>query len=334
MIKKTFFFTAIFFFSLSLFAQVTKNRFKETKNIYVLDLTLSMWGKSQGAKDIFNEVREELIKVINTTNNENTEIVIVTFQDAILDVWEEKATKNGKQAIIDKLNNITENNVPKQNTNIHGAWKKGRSLIDPAKLNVVFLLTDGEHSVAHTSKATLYKEVADWGNFANNKDYYAFLVELTEQASDPELRKAVQATHNAQIIKGIEFFIISIEDKSPVINIHDDLNFNLKIIGDRSTKIPEDFTLSLELDDPNFKIKNGTNLKLQDNPYEVKIESKRSIEALKKELPQVSSLEITIKYDVEKYPQVKLLDNTIICTVKNKKEMVLYIEVLEEKSDR
>ncbi len=327
--KNYFVFTAIFFFCLSLTAQNT-NRFKETKNIYVLDLTLSMFGKAPGSKDIFNDVRDELIKVINITSNENTEIVIVTFQDAILDVWEEKATKNGKQAIIDKLNNITENNVPKQNTNIHGAWIKGRELINPEKLNVIFLLTDGEHSVKHTPKATLYKEVADWGNFARNKDYYAFLVELTDQASDPELRKTVQSTQNAQIIKGIEFFIISLEDKNPVININDDLNFNLNIIGDRVTNIPADFTFSLELNNPNFAIKNGTDLKLQNNPYKVRLESKRSIETLKSELPQVSSQEIIVKYDEEKFPQVKLLDNKIICAVKNKKEMVLTIEVIED----
>ena len=326
---KYFVFIAIFFFCLSFTAQNT-NRFKDTKNIYVLDLTLSMFGKAPGAKNIFNDVREELIKVINTTSNENTEIVIVTFQDAILDIWEEKATKDGKQAIINKLEEINDKNVPKQNTNIHGAWKKGRELIDPEKLNVVFLLTDGEHSVKHTSKATLYKEVADWGNFSRNKDYYAFLVELTEQASDPELRKTVQSTQNAQIIKGIEFFIISLEDKNPVININDDLNFNVNIIGDRVTNIPADFTFSLELNDPNFVIKNGTDLKLQNNPYRVRLEPKRSIEALKKELPQVSSLEIIVKYDEEKFPQVKLLDNSIKCTVKNKKEMVLTIEVIED----
>ena len=328
--KNYFVITVIFCFCFSLSAQVNSPRFKDTKNIYVLDLTLSMWGKSPGAKNIFNDVRDELIKVINTTSNENTEIVVVTFQDAILDVWEEKATKSGKQAIINKLNEINEKNVPKQNTNIHGAWKKGRELIDPEKLNVVFLLTDGEHSVAHTPKSALYKEVADWGNFARNKDYYAFLVELTEQASDPELRKTVQSTQNAQIIKGIEFFIISLENKNPVINIHDDLKFILNIIGDRVNNIPADFTFSLELNDPNFGIRNGTDLKLQNNPYRIILESKRSIETLKKELPQVSSLNITVKYDEEKYPQVKLLDNTIICTVNNKKEMVLTIEVIED----
>lgn len=328
--KNYFVFIAILFFWFSLTAQVRTPRFKDTKNIYVLDLTLSMFGKAPGAKNIFNEVRDELIKVINTTSNENTEIVIVTFQDAILDVWEEKATKDGKQAIINKLNEINEKNVPKQNTNIHGAWKKGRELIDPEKLNVVFLLTDGEHSVTHTPKAALYKEVAEWGNFARNKDYYAFLVELTEQASDPQLRKTVQATQNAQIIKGIEFFIISLEEKNPVINIHDDLSFNLNIIGDRVSNIPADFTFSLEINDPNFAIKNGTDLKLRNTPYKIKIESKRSIETLKKELPQLSSLEIIIKYDEDKYPQVKLLDNTILCTVKNKKEMVLTIEVIED----
>ncbi len=326
--KKYFVFTAIFFFCLSLTAQESF-RFKETKNIYVLDLTLSMWGKSTGAKNIFNEVREELIKVINTTGSENTEIVIVTFQDAILDVWEEKATVKGKQAIINKLNDITENNVPKQNTNIHGAWKKGRELIDPEKLNVVFLLTDGEHSVAHTSKATLYNEIADWEKFAKNKDYYAFLVELTEQAKDEKLRKIIKKTNQAQIISGIEFFIVSIEDVNPIINIHDDLAFNFNLIGDRLSSLPKDFTFELKLNDTNFELFDNNAKKITDLPLRIKLKPKKNIETIKKELGQKSFIELTLVYDEEKYPQIKVLNNKINCQVNNKKEMVLTITVLD-----
>lgn len=311
-----------------------QDRFKSTKNIYVLDVTLSMWGKSAGAKDIFDDVRSELIKVINSTNNENTEIVVVTFQDEIIDTWSVNATDAGKREIIDKLNEINAGNVPKQNTNIHGSWKKGRSLIDPKKLNVVFLLTDGEHSVAHTPKSTLYKEVASWGEFATGKDYYAFLVELTEQAKDDKLREIVQKTEQAQIISGIEFFVLSVEDKSPVLNTHDELSFNLNLIGDRSAAIPKDFTYDIFLDDPNFEILNNTPRKLSDGSTKIQLRSLKPIDQIQEELDQVSSLEFHLRYDEERFPQVKLLNRSILCSVKNKKEKVLFIEVLEESSDR
>jgi len=315
--------------SFSVQAQNQK-QFKDTRNIYLLDVTLSMFGKAPGAKDIFDEVRSELINVINATTNKNTEIVIVTFQDKIIDTWQVKATEQGKKNIIDKLNAINVDNVPKQNTNIHGAWKKGRSMVHPEKLNVVFLLTDGEHSVAHTPKSTLYSEVGAWADFASGKDYYAFLVELTEQAQDEGLREIVQETAQAQIISGIEFFVISVEDNEPVINTHDELSFHINLVGDRLAAISEDFTYKILLEDPNFEILNNAPKNLRNGRSKIEIRSKKPIKKLQEELDQLSQLEFTIEYDEEKFPQVKLLNKTILCTVKNKKEKVLNIEVLED----
>ena len=328
--KKYLIILAVFFITVSNYSQQPE-RFKETRNIYLFDVTLSMWGKSAGAKDIFNEVRSELIEVIKATNNPATEIVVVTFQDKIIKTWEEKATKEGKDRIIAELNKINVENVPKQNTNIYAAWKKGRELIDPNDINVVFLLTDGEHSVKHTPKKLLYQEVNDWGNFSRNTDNYAFLVELTEQAADPDLRTAVIEAHQAQIIKGIEFFIVSVENTKPVINIHDLLSFDIRLNGDRINSIPEDFTYQVTLDDPNFEIINYKMNPIQEEAIAINLKTKTSLENLKEQLPQISYLNFEITYDKQKYPQVKILNPTINCKVKNKKEMVLTLEVIEEK---
>jgi hypothetical protein len=327
--KKYLLIVIAFLVTVSANSQQQESRFKDTRNIYLLDVTLSMWGKSPGAKNIFNEVRSELINVINATANERTEIVVVPFQDRIIDTWEFKATKNGKEKIIEKLNAINAENVPKQNTNIHGAWQKGKNLINPSKLNVVFLLTDGEHSVKHTSKETLYREVSDWSKFASKNDYYAFLVELTDQAKDEKLRQVVQRTEHAQIIQGIEFFVLSIEEDKPIVNTHDQLSFKINLIGDRISNIPEDFSYTLFLNDPNFKIINNRPKRLTVNGSRVELEPIHPIKELQDKLEQESQIKFYIEYDEQKYPQVKILNKTIICTVKNNKEMVLTIEVLK-----
>ena len=303
-------------------------RFKETKNIYLLDVTLSMWGKSPGSKDIFDNVRNELIKAINSISNKNTEIVVVTFQDKILNTWSHYATTQGKKDLIKELNSIDPSNLKSTYTNILLPWKKGRDLIDPQKINVIFLLTDGQHTTIKPTKQDLYKEVRSWGTFAQNNDYYAFLVELGSQAQDNNLRNTIYQTPNAQIITGIEFFIMSVEDAYPVVNINENLSFPINLIGDRIDNIPNSFSFSIELNDPNFTLKN-TDFILKNRPFQIELIANKTINELRNKLPQESTINAVIKYDKSKYPQIKLLSHSLSIKIRNKKEMILKIEVLD-----
>lgn len=325
--KKAIFAIALIFVLTGLFGQDIV-RFKETKNIYLLDVTLSMWGQAAGSENIFNDVRNELINAINAINNERTEIVVVTFQDEILDTWSYFATQKGKNKLINKLNNIDPAKLSSSYTNILAAWEKGRELINPNKINVIFLLTDGQHTTSKPTRQDLYNEVRSWGNFARNRDYYAFLVELVVQATDANLREVVEQTANAQIISGIEFFVIAVEDAHPVVNINDNLSFTLNLVGDRIDNIPDNFTFSLELDDINFKLQK-TKFELDKKPFQIKLLPQKTIDELKHQLPQESTLNANITYDINKYPQVKLLNHLISIKIKNRYEMVLEIEVLE-----
>ena len=324
--KTVLFILFVFIYSFS-FSQTEK--FKETKNIYLLDVTLSMFGYNN-APNIFDNVRNELINSINAIQNPKTEIVVVTFQDNILDTWTAYADDKGKTEIVTHLQNIEEKKLKATRTNIYSVWKKGQELVDPNKLNVMYLLTDGVQNTQKVNKNKLYNEVKDWGTFANNKDYYAFLVELVDNAKDEELRKVIKETPNAQVISGIDFFVFSVKDLNPIVSLYDDLEFDLDFVGDRIDNIPQDFSFTLKMNDNNFKL-SETSFILKNKPFKIKLtHPNKSIETIQS-IPKTEWFSsIIISYDKNKYPNVKLLNNVITLKIKNKKEMVLKIRVIEE----
>lgn len=323
--KKILLFILVTLFAISTYSQ--QNKFKERKNIYLLDVTLSMWGHN-GAPNIFDNVRDELIKSISAIQNPNTEIVIVTFQDAILETWSDYATNVGKDKIISKLKAIDPAKLDLSWTNIYSAWKEGRRLVDSNKFNVIYLLTDGVHNSPKSSKKDLYKEVEDWGSFSENKNAYAFLVELVDEARDEDLRGTINSTPNAQVISDMNFFVFSIKDNAPIINLHEKLEFELDFIGDRIEEIPNNLELIIEMNDENFTLSKEM-FRLNEKPIAIQLIPSKELDLIKA-APQTewySSLSIT--FDEGKYPNVKILDNKIKLKVKNKKEMVLNIKFLE-----
>lgn len=320
----------IFILIFASFSYPQQNKFKDRKNIYLLDVTLSMWGEAPNSSNIFDNVREELIRSIILTQNPKTEIVVVTFQDKVLQIWSEKATKTGKDFIISKLKAIRKEDYKPTRTNIYSAWKKGRELINPNMLNVIYLLTDGVHNSYSPSKNDLLNEVKNWGDFSKGNDYYAFLVELGENAKDEKLRNTINATPNAQVISGMNFFVISIKDNYSIINLYEELEFELDFIGDRISEIPNDFEFALKMEDENFKLKQEI-YKLHNKPLKIGLKhpniSLKSLQAIQK-LEWFS--EIIISFDQAKYPNVKLLNNVIKLKIKNKKEMVLDIKFIDD----
>ena len=324
--RRTFLFILVVLFTIPTYSQQSK--FKDRKNIYLLDVTLSMFGYN-GAPDIFVPVRDELIKSIDAVQNPNTEIVVVTFQDKILETWTENATRDGKGRIIDSLKGIKEEDLDTTNTNIHCAWEKGRELVDSDKLNVIYLLTDGVHNMCSPSKDVLYNEVEYWGDFSNDKDAYAFLVELVDKARDDKLREIVNSTQKAQVISDMNFYVFSIKDNEPIVNLHEDLKFELDFIGDRIDEIPNDIEITIKIEDENFTL-SKQKFKLNEKPITVKLIPVENLDDLIGTPQTEWYSKLIISFDEGKYPNVKILDNNINLKVKNKKEMVLDIKFLED----
>ena len=324
--RRTFLFILVVLFTIPTYSQQSK--FKDRKNIYLLDVTLSMFGYN-GAPDIFVSVRDELIKSIDAVQNPNTEIVVVTFQDRILETWTENATRDGKGRIIDSLKGIKEEDLDTTNTNIHCAWDKGRELVNSDKLNVIYLLTDGVHNMSNPSKDALYNLVKTWREFSKDKDAYAFLVELVAAARDEDLRRAVNSTPKAQVISDMNFYVFSIKDSDPIVNLHEELEFELDFIGDRIDEIPSDLEFTIKIEDENFTISENM-FKLNEKPITVKLIPNGDIDDLRR-IPQTEWYSrFTISFNEKRYPNVKILDNKINLKIKNQKEMVLSIKFLDE----
>lgn len=324
--KRIFIILAILVITNSTFSQ--HNVMKDRKVIYLVDVTLSMWGKAPKSTNIFNVVQKELIQSVVATNNSSTEIIIVTFQDKILETWTAQADPKGKKYLVNKLKSIKESNYQPTRTNILCAWKKGRELVDSDKTNIIYLLTDGIQNTISPTLSDLYKEVSDWGDFSQDKDYYAFLVELVANAQDQELRQTINNTNNAQVISGINFFVLSTKEKTHVVNLDDHLAFNLNFIGDKIDAIPQNFTFDIKYSDNYFSV-NQTQLKLCNKPFTINLNLKETVSNIKNNTPTEFIIDLPITYDNDKFQNVKFLNNTVLLKINNKKEKVLRISFIE-----
>lgn len=314
-----------FLLSLTVFSQ---HSLKDKKYIFELDITKSMWGIGEpGSIDIFEQVRNQLIKAIDNIDDPSAEIVLVTWQDQIISTWKEHANTKGKEHLVEQLKKITVKSVPGQNTNIYNAWVEAKKHVDPSKINVVYLLTDGRHSVPNPPISKLYNEIPKWASFSAENDSYMFLVELTSQAIDNKMRSLVEATDKVEFIHGIEFYTLFINNTSPAINIDEKLEFTLNVNKQNLPEKYNDIKIGLQINSDLFEIVNSS-ITLEQTPIAIKIRLKKSLEEVKAALPQSSILPINITFDDTKYKHIKLINKLVNCKIINKKEKVFYFSEL------
>ena len=247
---------AIGFIFQSLFAQ--SSQFKNERRIYLLDVTLSMKGYD-GAPNIYDDVIKALEADINSIADEETEIVVIPFQEVILETWKQKATADGKKAILNKIE--TYNNEKVTYTNICVPLKEVMNkYISSDRRNVLFLLTDGVQNATGYSKVLLIQLIKDWCDFASKSDAYAFYVMLTKSAQDKELIDAIKETCKISCIEcnstnGIDINFVELMPSQLIkFNIKDDANKKLRlpVICKKNVEVPEGIKLKLETDPSNF----------------------------------------------------------------------------------
>lgn len=313
---------------LSLHALKAQNNSMEKKYIFELDITKSMWGlASESNLDIFDQVREQLIKAIREIQDPSSDIVLITWQDKIIDTWQQKATQKGKQELIDQLNAISAKTVPGQNTNIYNAWMEAKKHVDPNKINIIYLLTDGKHTVRNPPISKLYQEIPQWQDFSQDKDYYMFIVELTSEAIDQKLRSEVEKTDKVEFIHGIEFYTLYINQTNVVVNLDEQLEFPLSIQTQNLPKKYLDIKVKLNLENENFQIVNPP-ITLSDIPTTIKLRLLKPLDQVKASLPESSSFSIHLELEDNEHKHVKLINKIINCKIINKKEKVLYFKEL------
>ena len=177
--KRTLLGLASLLLSLSMCAQ---GQFKDVRQTYLWDVTLSMKGFS-GAPDIYDKVVDVMIKDIQSISNERTEIVIIPFQDKVLDVWSEFATPGGKASLIKRIRAYDKKDIT--NTNISSPLQYTiDKVFSTDKIDIMKLMTDGNDNV---NPAKLHYILEHWCDMAKQKDVYGYYILLTNAAKDGDL---------------------------------------------------------------------------------------------------------------------------------------------------
>jgi len=337
---KHFLITAI---TLIFFVSGFSQNFKNENRIYLLDITASMWGHN--GEEIFSEVKNSLIRTINSLENPETNITVITFGKRVEDTWKAKATPSGKKELINKINTYDKDDKDKfkdvqMGTNICDALKAADKEINPKMFNYLFLYTDGAHNYPNIDLQCIKDIVQGICNKKNGIiDIYPFYIMLTDKASSSELREALGCFTIIEGCSTPEIVIIKPEKNRASINLLENkLSTEIKFVSNRSSSLPSKVKLKLTLSgNNNFKLKK-TEYVLSENLGKISIDfmPRRELSTIKTDLPLKSelSLEIKISYidNFGKCKTIEMRPENIIIDVINKKEKTVIITILNEKN--
>jgi hypothetical protein len=232
---------------------------KSQRLIYLWDVTLSMKGYQGKTPDIYADVVKFLEQEINSIADENAEIVVLPFQESILEQWQVKADKTGKNEIIRQIKNYR-NDKP-TNTNIVDPIKDVKAnYTKPDKQNELYILTDGKHS---RGSSELVKIIEEWGRDAQKLNAYALYVMLTNASVDKDVIATIEKTDNIDVITETIFLepeqlvVFNIkDDKEKPVNVALKSKENVVFPGNIKIKISAENNPNLIVN-PNVIVKDG-----------------------------------------------------------------------------
>lgn len=262
-----------------LFAQqkTTSNFDKPSRKVFLWDVTLSMKGAG-GCPNIWDEVKDKLIKEVENISDPKTEVVILPFQHRIIDKISDYATPEGKQKLIqyvksfdlprlwigDAINGREVNSGEKGKTTMTKLYAPLQeclaTVISNDKTDILVILTDGVSDFPADAEAFKDFVCNKWcGSIAEEKDIFAFYVELTQNAINESLCpcprfKIVDPDDGGDInISTIKLT----PSRSVVYNVKDDYGKEIvvKFDAESTTKIEEGFIVHVKSDNnPYFNI--------------------------------------------------------------------------------
>ncbi|MDE5418470.1 VWA domain-containing protein [Labilibaculum sp. DW002] len=332
MLRVYFVFILLFFINIT---QVKSQNFKDERRVYLLDCTLSMFGFG-GCPEIFEEVRAGLIEAIQTIDDERTEIIILPFQDEVLDVWKQDATASGKKILIDKIRSIKKKNLDITRTNICAAWEKALELLNSERRNYIFLLTDGEQNSKKNTKDCLYSHIENWCSQARQRDAFAFYVMLTEAANDPKLKAIINSCNRIEFVEGTDIDIIELRPSSTSIPINvreQKYSASLPFVSNHIDKLPSGFKIKLQLEDnPYFSLTDIDCSKINNGVVNFSLNPKILDDEILR-MPLEFNIPLKIIIDNNKFPRIFSTPSQINVLLKNKREKVLTIKIIEDENN-
>ncbi|MBI9056983.1 MAG: VWA domain-containing protein [Labilibaculum sp.] len=332
MLRVCFIFILLFFINIT---QVKTQNFKEEQRVFLFDCTLSMFGYGD-SPDIFESVRTSLIDAIQSVDDERTQIVVLPFQDKVLDVWQQDATVSGKKQIIDKIRSIKKANLKVTRTNICSAWEKALELLNSERRNYIFLLTDGEQNSKKNTKDCLYSHIENWCSQAKQKDAFAFYVMLTEAANDARLKGIINSCNRIEFVEGTDIDIIELRPSSTSIPINvreQNYSSSLSFVSNHMDKLPSDFKIKLQLEDnPYFSLTDIDCSRINNGVVNFSLNPKIGPSEMLK-IPLEFNIPLKIIIDNNKFPRIFSTPSQINILLKNKREKVLTIKIIEDENN-
>lgn len=312
-------------------AGFAQNSTKEERHTYLWDVTLSMYGERKGYSnyDIYDDVVSKMLTNINAIQNEQTEIVVVPFQNKHLDVWRVKATDEGKREIISRIKRYKNDDVT--GTNITEPLQYAiEHIFTEDRIDILKLLTDGKPNMEEDA---LYRLLERWCDMAEKKDVYGYYVMLTPDATSKRLKDLLEQQCRFEVVVSLDFDkIFQVNGtRELAINIKDDYGktktLPFRIYGN-SQQLPAGYRIHFETDD---------------NPY-VRISETGEIDAdgnvtlhplfladqqtLHRQLPEVSLISMTMS-NADNLPKeceyVRLVDHECGIYLINKPEKSIEI---------
>ncbi len=323
----------------------TNVAFKQERRVFLWDVTLSMKGKTQNdnnTPNIWDEVKNALIKSISSITDPTTEIVVIPFQDKPLDVW--TATAQDCNALISKIEAFDTDAMTY--TDIVGPMRKAMSLMTPDRRNVLTLLTDGGQSSTDGSKAKkiptkqdLLDLINEWCAFAETNDAYGLYILLTDNASKEniDIANAIKQSCRMTVSHGTNINFTELQIENATVNIKDegDQNLRLSLSATKDAVLSKDGA-SVPLQDVRLHISASNRFFSVDTDVaptgiiDVPIRWAASDDALRNMIPlnEDETVELTVTVaNAPQYPYAVLLSEKVKVRLINKAEKRLSIYV-------
>ena len=311
---------------------VSAQNFKSEKRIFLWDVTLSTFGYA-GAPDIAEEVRENLLNAIENIQDENSEIVVIPFQDNVLDVWEGDATNSSKSKIISNIQTIKEKDLGVTMTNICEAWDTALDYLDNSKRNYIFLLTDGAQNSNKLPKTCLVEKISNWCEVANDNDGFAYYVMLTAAAKIPELEEVINQCNRITVVPDPNIDIVELGAQSKQIHLNiqeDQLISELRFSSNKAWSNMDQIEINCRLAENEYiELQTHTVNLSKEGEVNFEFNTLMPIDEIRSQLPWETRIPIHLSIDNVKYPRVYITSGDIELLVKNEREKILTIEIAD-----
>lgn len=316
---------------------------KIDRRIYVWDVTKSMQGHNRKTQqydpslDVWDKFVKWLKDDIEAITDSSTELVVLPFQETVLERWTCKATVEGKAELLRKIDDAKKQFQDLTYTNICGPFEIAkRDYVSSDKNNLVILLTDGQQSEKEGfgGQNAWLAMLNNWGNYARKNNAYLVYFMVTPEAVDTRIIDTLIIDDNkpyCTIVTPTETpptFIDIYPQSEMRINIKDDLGKEVIIPLDKSKK-------SIDLAEGiKVSVKSQTDAPIKiDEVIEVKndvlsIKPEYNYDELKKFMGANESMRIALTLELVNQDEIlqKANQKIILQSSKSKLELINKIE--------